>query len=219
MDPEIFAVVKGAVEDTDRAHAERFLQSRRATASLRALIELMRERAISEADYSRLADGIDTLIGGVERAGLSPRFDDTPMSVGDAQWRARFEYGLNGRSTVARPEFSYVLGDGTVTGTVTFGSANEGTVAGVATGPWIAYVLDLALVGAGGSNGGVVTRELTIGYRRPVPTRTPLTVRAQLDHTDGRTMTMSGQISRDDEVLIEARASSVDPTAPRPPAT
>lgn len=63
--------------------------------------------------------------------------------------------------------------------------------------------VDLAVAAVGATSGGLVTRELNISYRRPVPTLAPLQVLARVESIDGRRISVSSKILSDNETLVE----------------
>lgn len=213
--PDVARVIAVGVEDADPAHRERFASSRRAAAAVRTLIELLHQKALSNEDFAAVAEEVEVISRRLSSLSPASRYDSSPpVVVGDDRFLERYEFGLGGRSTVARTGHSFKIDGSQLTGQVTFTVANEGSTPGITSGPWIAYVLDLAVAAVSATSGGLVTRELNIRYRRPMPILVQLDVDARVDSIDGRRISVSCEILHDGNTLVEAQAVMSSPALP-----
>jgi len=91
-----------------------------------------------------------------------------------------------------------------VRGSVTFGNAYEGAP-GCVHGGHVAAAFDEALgMACIFSDNPGMTGEITIRYRKPTPTKTPLRIEARLDGTERRKIFTSGEIYAGDLLTAEA---------------
>ncbi|MEO6884836.1 MAG: PaaI family thioesterase [Jatrophihabitantaceae bacterium] len=105
------------------------------------------------------------------------------------------------------PQLSFEsTADGSV-GYVTLGPVYEGGP-GLVHGGILALLLDHAMGHAAVSEDiGAMTTELILRYKRPTPLGRPLRVRASLDRTSGRLLTLSADITVDDVLTVQASAT------------
>lgn len=96
-------------------------------------------------------------------------------------------------------------------GTVTFSATHEGAP-GVVHGGWIAAVLDETLAWAQPLSGVVgFTGTITVRFRAPAPTYTPLHLVGWVDRIEGRKIYVLGTCEADGTLVAEAEAVFVSP--------
>lgn len=191
---------------SDGEVSSRRVQLRRVAAAARDLIEGL---VGTEEDEDTIADAAEDL----ER--LAARFaSDTPRSMYDgvsesamagAEPGAGFDHSpMIGRANPLAPPITLVVGDGMVTGTVTFGSAYEGPP-GCVHGGYVAAAFDEVLGSAQTFSGQPgMTGTLTVRYRQPTPLHTELRIVGRFDHIEGRKVFTVGQLFAGDVLTAEA---------------
>jgi len=209
-DPGMARLLRVGVEDADPEHRERFASSRRTAAAIRTLIELLHEKALSDEESAEVATEVEAIAGRLAPLSMASRYESSPpVVVGDDRFLERYEFGLGGRSTVTRTNHTFTVDGSRLTGQVTFGLINEGAVPGFTTGPWIAYVLDLAMAAACTAvdlPGLVVTNELKIRYRRPVPILVALEVAGRVESVEETRLLVGSEILYEGNLLVRGEA-------------
>jgi acyl-coenzyme A thioesterase PaaI-like protein len=98
-------------------------------------------------------------------------------------------------------------------GTVTFTATHEGAP-GIVHGGWIAAVLDEALAWAQPLSGVAgFTGTITVRFRAPAPTYTPLHLTGWVDRIDGRKVYVVGTCEAGGTLVAEAEAVFISPAS------
>ena len=102
-------------------------------------------------------------------------------------------------------------GDPRSEGSVTFTATHEGAPK-IVHGAWIAGVLDEVLAWAQPLSGVAgFTGTITVRYRTPAPTYTPLQLVARVDRVEGRKIYVTGTCEADGTLVAEAEAVFISP--------
>lgn len=174
--------------------------STRLGAALRELLDLV---VTTDADDELLERSTEAVLA--MTAGFSAAQKSVPGPLELSRFR-RMTSLVGGLAHPFGPQLSFdSTAEGSI-GCVTLGPVYEGGP-GLVHGGILALLLDHAMGHAAVTEQlGAMTTELTLRYRRPTPLGRPLRVRANLNRMSGRLLTLTGDITVDDVVTVQATA-------------
>jgi acyl-coenzyme A thioesterase PaaI-like protein len=180
---------------------------RRLAAALRDLLDCLCATDAAEEELLAAAREIEA---SARRFAAQPRMENPPgvaeMSLAGGMEIFHDRSPIMGLANPIAPPLDLTADaeTGLVHGTGIFGNAYEGAP-GCVHGGFLAAAFDEALgMACIFSDSPGMTGEITIRYRRPTPTKTPLRIEARLDRVDGRKIYTSGEIYAGDLLTAES---------------
>jgi acyl-coenzyme A thioesterase PaaI-like protein len=183
---------------------------------LRAVAELLATREASDATCSDVVARLDEVVLALEHEPERPRWYDVDATDRDASRAYHEEFGpLRGVANVVAPPLAFdetIDRDGRmiVVARLRFGILYEGPPR-VAHGGVVAACFDEVLAVAQRDTVKGFTTEITVRYRRPVPTDTDLEFTGWIESDDGRHAVGRGECHGGGELRATAEARFARP--------
>ena len=184
----------------DEAAWEPSDERRELGAALRRLLDVVVRTAAEPAELRAAATAVEQLTARL--AGPVTRVD---LSVAAGSYQEQMSL-VGGRSHPIAPQLAMTLTEDGAEGVVAVGPLFQGGP-GLVHGGIVALLIDHAMgCVAATPQRPAMTASLTVRYRRPTPLGVPLAVSVRLDRIEGRKLHLSGEITADGVLTVEAEA-------------